>query len=115
MSIATLDFMMRIDYDMHIVEQQGHASQRLSHGSVHTMAGPETLSHEAVKQALDPARVVLGPEPVALGAEPRVPGLLRPLLDPERPLPGLVAKPAALVQSRASLAHGGARQRRGAL
>jgi hypothetical protein len=117
---------------MHIVGKLAHGRQPLLRGRAQPVAGLEPLSHEAARQALNPESVAPGPEPFAhegrrlrldptqpvLGPEPVLPGLVSRVVDPERLVPGLVARPldpVAYVQSRASLAHGAARQRRGTL
>ena len=93
MSRVPLDLMMRDADDMHIVEQPAQGLQRRLHGLLEHMLGPETLSLEAVRQALDPAQVAGGTEPrsreaaelmleparMVLGTEPVALGLVRPV------------------------------------
>jgi hypothetical protein len=97
MSRGHVDFEMREWNDMHIVERLTHGLQRLT-------LDPERLPPGVLAQPLDPERLL--------------PGVLTQRLDPERLLPDLLAQrldPVAFAHGRAPLAHGLARQRRGAL
>ena len=59
MSRDGLDTMARSEYRMHIVEQAAQGLQRRLHGLAEHMVGPEMLSREALRLALNPWRLAL--------------------------------------------------------
>ena len=78
MSRGHLDFAAVIENDMRIGWQPAH-------GLLERVLGPEPLSHEALKQTLDPARVALDTEPLSHEAVQQMLDPARVALGPEPP------------------------------